>query len=224
MGDVTTSSKMELDSDLEQCLKDWTDLSNEYADLEELHVKYKSKLEETLSLQKKCQSSINHQKYRLKAIQKLSSHVNVETDDPISNEELQDLNKGILKRYEQLNQMEQHLPKESGKYLKLILGNVNVSILDQKTRYDYKDQYEQFKLILNIIGFFLSVLCIYFQHRILDVVFIFLILWYYCTLTIRESILRVNGSRIRVSIHICLKSKKWLQNESKISKGFKPLK
>ena len=48
--------------------------------------------------------------------------------------------------------MEQHLPKESGKYLKLILGNVNVSILDQKTRYDYKDQYEQFKLILNIIG------------------------------------------------------------------------
>merc|ERR1719266_50793 len=93
--------------------------------------------------------------------------------------------------------MEQHLPKESGKYLKLILGNVNVSILDQKTRYDYKDQYEQFKLILNIIGFFLSVLCIYFQHRILDVVFIFLILWYYCTLTIRESILRVNGSRIR---------------------------
>jgi len=188
---------MELDSDLEQCLKDWTDLSNEYADLEELHVKYKSKLEETLSLQKKCQSSINHQKYRLKAIQKLSSHVNVETDDPISNEELQDLNKDILKRYEQLNQMEQHLPKESGKYLKLILGNVNVSILDQKTRYDYKDQYEQFKLILNIIGFFLSVLCIYFQHRILDVVFIFLILWYYCTLTIRESILRVNGSRIR---------------------------
>ena len=51
--------------------------------------------------------------------------------------------------------MEQLLPKESGKYLKLILGNVNVSILDQKTRYDYKDQYEQFKLILNIIGKFL---------------------------------------------------------------------
>ena len=55
--------------------------------------------------------------------------------------------------------MEQLLPKESGKYLKLILGNVNVSILDQKTRYDYKDQYEQFKLILNIIGKFLHSEC-----------------------------------------------------------------
>ena len=59
--------------------------------------------------------------------------------------------------------MEQHLPKESGKYLKLILGNVNVSILDQKTRYDYKDQYEQFKLILNIIGMclFYSLFCLF---------------------------------------------------------------
>merc|ERR1719266_3283991 len=93
--------------------------------------------------------------------------------------------------------MEQHLPKESGKYLKLILGNVNVSILDQKTRYDYKDQYEQFKLILNIIGFILACSNVYVANRVMDLIFIFLILWYYCTLTIRESILRVNGSRIR---------------------------
>ena len=48
--------------------------------------------------------------------------------------------------------MEQVLPKESGKYLKIILGTVNVSILDKKLRYDYKDQYEHFKLIVNIIG------------------------------------------------------------------------
>ena len=63
--------------------------------------------------------------------------------------------------------MEQHLPKESGKYLKLILGNVNVSILDQKTRYDYKDQYEQFKLILNIIGmFFFKVYFVFFINKV----------------------------------------------------------
>ena len=40
------------------------------------------------------------------------------------------------------------------------------------------------------------------ENRILDVCYMFLILWYYCTLTIRESILRVNGTRIRVSIYI----------------------
>ena len=48
--------------------------------------------------------------------------------------------------------MEQLLPRESGAYLKMVLGSVNVSILDRKARYDYKDQYEQFKLIVNIIG------------------------------------------------------------------------
>jgi hypothetical protein len=33
--------------------------------------------------------------------------------------------------------------------------------------------------------------------RLLDILFMFLIVWYYCTLTIRESILIVNGSRIK---------------------------
>lgn len=33
--------------------------------------------------------------------------------------------------------------------------------------------------------------------RALELAFIFLLVWYYCTLTIRESILKVNGSRIK---------------------------
>lgn len=36
---------------------------------------------------------------------------------------------------------------------------------------------------------------IYF--RVLDLIFMFLLVWYYCTLTIRESILKVNGSKIK---------------------------
>merc|ERR1719411_444586 len=186
---------MELVSDLEQCLKDWTDLSDEYADLEELYTKYKSKLDELLSLQKKCKTGINHQKYRLKAIKKQMGHVKAETDE--EKDDVKELGQDLMRRNEQLAQMEQLLPAESGTYLKIILGNVNVSILDKKAKYDYKDQYEQFKLIVNLIGFVLSCTNLYIQHRVLDLVFMFLIVWYYCTLTIRESILKVNGSRIR---------------------------
>lgn len=36
-----------------------------------------------------------------------------------------------------------------------------------------------------------------FIYRVLELSFIFLLVWYYCTLTIRESILKVNGSRIK---------------------------
>lgn len=36
-----------------------------------------------------------------------------------------------------------------------------------------------------------------FIYRALELAFMFLLVWYYCTLTIRESILKVNGSRIK---------------------------
>ena len=49
-------------------------------------------------------------------------------------------------------QLDGNLPKESGNYLKVILGNINVSILDKSAKYDYKDEYERFKLIVNLVG------------------------------------------------------------------------
>ena len=41
--------------DLDQASKDWADLSSEYVDLEELHMTYKKKLNELLSMQKRHQ-------------------------------------------------------------------------------------------------------------------------------------------------------------------------
>ena len=48
--------------------------------------------------------------------------------------------------------MEDYLPRPSGRYLKTILGSVNMSILDKEAKYQYKEQYEQFKLIVMLIG------------------------------------------------------------------------
>lgn len=49
-------------------------------------------------------------------------------------------------------QIETTLPRSSGRYLEVILGSVCVSILDKKAKYDYKDQYERFKLYVNLLG------------------------------------------------------------------------
>jgi len=95
------------------------------------------------------------------------------------------------------DQMKSRLPQPSGRYLAVVLGNVNVSILDKTDKFQYKDQYEQFKLIVNIIGGALALINWYLNVRAIDLVLFFLVVWYYCTLTIRESILRVNGSRIK---------------------------
>lgn len=180
------------DTDLSQSLKDWEELSSEYADLEELHKSYHAKLKESLALQKKCISGVHHQRYRLNAIKKMLGHVEEKEEGAKV-----DLEKDILRRKAQLSQMEDTLPRSSGRYLNIILGSINVSILDKKAKYDYKDQYERFKLYVNLIGCVWAALCLYFNHRVLDFIFMFLTVWYYCTLTIRESILKVNGSRIK---------------------------
>jgi len=198
--DISGQNDMVLDEneDLDQSLKDWEDLSGEYSDLEDLHKLYRKKLDEALSLQKKCMSGVKHQRYRLSAIQKLLGHV--KRGPGITEEQLNakaDLNKDILRRKAQLSQIEDYLPKESGSYLKVILGSVNVSILDKEAKYQYKEQYERFKLIVVLIGMVLSIINLYANNRVLDLLFLFLIVWYYCTLTIRESILKVNGSKIK---------------------------
>ena len=204
-----------MEDKLEVCIKDWAELADEYKQLELAHkeyrnvrvkiIKYKSilnlifqALDKCLSLQKKCLSGVTHQKYRLGVIRKLVSEV--ERGKHVTKEELgevADLQKDILRRSAQLEQMQDLLPRKSGRYLRGIIGNVDTSILDKNEKYQYKEQYEQFKLIVNLIGGILATTNYFLNFRVLDLIIMFLIVWYYCTLTIRESILIVNGSRIK---------------------------
>ena len=183
---------------LEVCIKDWAELADEYQQLELAHKEYRSALDQCLMLQKKCVSGVTHQKYRLGAIKKLVSEMEREGGATKEEQgEVKDLQKDILRRSAQLEQMQTELPTKSGRYLRGIIGNVDCSILDKNEKYQYKEQYEQFKLIVNLIGGILAFTNYFLNYRVLDLVIMFLIVWYYCTLTIRESILIVNGSRIK---------------------------
>lgn len=75
------------------------------------------------------------------------------------------LYKDMARREKQLHEIEQTLPKPNGTYLKIILGNVNVSILNKSDKFKYKDEYEKFKLVLSVIGFVLSVLNLFTNIR-----------------------------------------------------------
>ncbi|KAJ9587675.1 hypothetical protein L9F63_018891 [Diploptera punctata] len=181
-------------TDLDSCVKDFSDLGADYKVLEELNREYINKLQEVGELQEKCMKGITHQSYRLgiinRSIKKLKG--NAENADVLKN-----LGKDMDRRKVQLHEMEQTLPKQNGLYLKIILGNVNVSILNKNDKFRYKDEYEKFKLVLSVIGFVMAVVNLFTNLRVLELSFMFLLVWYYCTLTIRESILKVNGSRIK---------------------------
>ncbi|XP_046396512.1 transmembrane protein 120 homolog [Ischnura elegans] len=179
-------------TDLETCEKDWADLGIEFKALETLNKEYIAKLEEVGELQAKCLKELNHQRYRLSVIKRSLKRVR-----NADQEKLETLEKDFMRRKAQLYEMEQSLPKQNGTYLKIILGNVNVSILNKNDKFKYKDEYEKFKLILSVIGFVLAVINLVVNVRALELAFMFLLVWYYCTLTIRESILKVNGSRIK---------------------------
>lgn len=183
---------------LDDYVKEWTELSNECKNLEATNTNYLDLLENLEQLQEQCTKQIKHQRYRMQQISKsLKLYAKNRRLTPQEKDTLAELDKNMLKRKAQIHEIEQGLPQKNSLYLKIILGDVNVSILNRGDKVRYKDDYEKFKLILNVIGLFLSFLNIVINYRALELAFIFLLVWYYCTLTIRESILKVNGSRIK---------------------------
>ncbi|GIY40162.1 ion channel TACAN [Caerostris extrusa] len=110
---------------------------------------------------------------------------------------MESLTREIDLRKVQLEDIQSVLPRNNGMYLQIILGSVNVTIMNKEDSMKYKEEYERFKLTVTVIILILSAQSILFSYRVLDALLHFLLVWYYCTLTIRESILVVNGSRIK---------------------------
>ncbi|CAF1301373.1 unnamed protein product [Didymodactylos carnosus] len=112
-------------------------------------------------------------------------------------ERLQLIGEQLNLHHSYLDRIADTLPRKDS-YLRVILGAVDVSILNKSDKWRYKEEYEKFKFIITIITMIYSfiVWIANIKVRALDALFHFLLVWYYCTLTIRESILIVNGSNI----------------------------
>ncbi|KAE9419329.1 hypothetical protein Angca_005150 [Angiostrongylus cantonensis] len=81
-------------------------------------------------------------------------------------------------------------------YLSIILGN-NIDLTMTSTeRFYFKKDYEKFKLRFTLFNLFPLAIAFIFPSRPMDSICHFLMVWYYCTLTIRESILILNGSKL----------------------------
>ncbi|KAM9318825.1 transmembrane protein 120A-like [Pholidichthys leucotaenia] len=182
---------------LKDILEEWGCLEEEYQQLKETHRIYLKKLEELSKLQDKCSSCIAHQRKRLKELSYQVKKVNKGTSEEDS-KKLDEIKEKIKIRPNAFFEMEAFLPKKNGLYLNLVLGNVNVTLLSKQSKFAYKDEYEKFKLYLTVILLLFSFICYFFvSYRFLDAILNFMLVWYYCTLTIRESILITNGSRIK---------------------------
>lgn len=177
----------------------------------ELDKKYASFHETQQNLKKQLKSS----KKTLKALKK----------SVYQSKNLDDLEK-LHNLENQINCISDNLPKNNSRYLRAIIGDhLNVILPGVEARKNYKIGYENFKLRVNSIIFLFTVSLIWSNYYLVnktrkyqlfqmktpslspkygDPLFlalvridIFLNLWYYSTLTVRESILIANGSRIK---------------------------
>ncbi|XP_077579532.1 transmembrane protein 120A-like [Stigmatopora nigra] len=173
----------------------WECLEEEYHHTQETHRIYLQKLDEISELQKSFLSAICLQKTRLK---EMSSQVKKHRKEMSKEDSLDEMKDKIKIQTNALFEMEAFLPRKNGMYLSLVLGNVNVTLFSKQLKFAYKDEYEKFKLYLTFIMLLFSFICYFFvSYRFLDAILNFLLVWYYCTLTIRESVLITNGSRIK---------------------------
>ncbi|XP_061156131.1 ion channel TACAN-like [Syngnathus typhle] len=171
---------------------------------QDTHRLYRVKLEEVTQFQSRCTSAIVRHRKKLKellsslCVCKINFHRLGRKLSPVEADSVADIGVAADEQARAFSEMETFLPKPNGLYLTLVLGNVNVTLLNKQSKLASKDEYEKFKLILTVILFLFSFTCCFlFRQVTLDALLNFLLVWYYCTLTIRESILINNGSRIR---------------------------
>lgn len=176
---------------LETCETEWDRLQEDYKKCMEDHVAYRETAELYNKQRVACKSQVDRQLKKMKALKSI-----------LKKKRDQESTKQMLSEMEEsernLNELKKFLPKKNGFYLSLIVGQMNMILDSLKEKHRYKDEYEKFKWYCNITMLAFSTLLFFLlNHRLTDALFSYLLLWYYCTLTVRENILIQNGSRIK---------------------------
>jgi len=176
---------------VDACRKEWATLTNDYGKCVVQHEEYRKTAEKYNSERLGCKVSVDRQLKKVKALKGILKKK--------ANEEgTKELLMEISEREKSLENLKQYLPKKNGYYLALIVGQMNMILDSVKEKHSYKDEYEKFKFYCSItMLIYSSVLYFFINHRVSDAIFSYLLLWYYCTLTVRENILIQNGSRIK---------------------------
>ncbi|CAL8085806.1 unnamed protein product [Calicophoron daubneyi] len=179
-----------LDPVLRQFYEQWKTLQTKYKS-------YMESVEKTKDEQSACLQSVKHCRSYMHFISKEIQKLHKSADADLS-KTLVSLQMDLENKESLLQDVEEVLPRQPGMYLRVVLGALNISFANKQDKFAYKNDYEQFKIVVSAISAVMAFLLSFvFKNRIMDAVFHFLLVWYYCTLTIRERILIANGSRIK---------------------------
>jgi len=183
---------MSIEDPLVHLQNEWNYVKGEYQNTKSVRDQHKEKSLEYHNIQRKCKAEMDR-------ISKLLKSVNREMKQKIQifDEETLKFKNEVSEVQSEVAEQFSRLPGRNGFYLKLIVGDLNLTLPTNELKRKYKEDYEKWKLNLSFAILAFSVLNLIYFHRLAEALHLFLLLWFYCTLTVRESILVVNGSRIR---------------------------
>lgn len=66
---------------------------------------------------------------------------------------------------QRISEAKELLPTNNSLYLKVILGGINATLVDKEEKFQYKEQYEKFKLVVNALILVVALLDVLFSYR-----------------------------------------------------------
>eukprot|EP00126_Sphaerothecum_destruens_P003552 Sdes_comp17304_c0_seq1m6509 len=166
--------------------KEWDDFQAHFQSLEKSYKEYYDALEIFEEKKKHCMGEIN------RANKYISSMDKTMRKGLISRE-----NVSLLSEYKKkLNNIKRYFPQPHSLALRIILGDVNLTLWNVGDRFKYKTEYERFKLKCTVLTIFWGFVNLFYPNRLTTSLYLFGMIYFYSILTTREHILQANGSAI----------------------------
>mmetsp|Transcript_27245 Transcript_27245/g.33211 ORF Transcript_27245/g.33211 Transcript_27245/m.33211 type:complete len:406 (-) Transcript_27245:1288-2505(-) len=141
--------------------------------------------------------TLDDSKRRLKSLQdKMDVDVNVN-----------ELKLELKKMDERIQELREVRPETRSFFTRLVLGRVNVKAWNPADRIRLRDEYNKFKVRTSMIYLFFPLVVLFFHYYLrhqwkdthwINIFYQLWLLYYYISLAMRENILLVNGSNIRI--------------------------
>eukprot|EP00042_Codosiga_hollandica_P041019 m.362053 g.362053 ORF g.362053 m.362053 type:complete len:333 (-) comp56012_c0_seq1:130-1128(-) len=170
--------------------KDWAAATKNFAALEANHKQFLEIRTKTFQLEADNKAAMSKAKKEMKTI---AEDLKAST---LSADAKSEIVREMSERGKTLSSMGKLYPAPLSVLLTAILGSVNVTVPVKDDRFKYKVEYEAYKLRMTFVIIVNALLCMIFQIKFLDSIFQAVLVWFYMTITLREHVLIVNGSKI----------------------------
>lgn len=173
---------------------DLAEVTKTLANINPQTVKHRELAKELESVQKECVAGASLITKRLKGMESILKSLETNKN---KKKEADKYRNEIVNIRSSISQIEKGLPKPSSRLLSLIIGSISVWKPNRSFGLAYKKEYEEYKKNFTWLIILASAVILISPGRIFESVFQFLLVFFYSTVTVREHILIVNGSRIR---------------------------